>query len=265
MLSTSSLADDRDRADGQRVAPSPDVARPWLYVDDPTIPAPLHVVASLGDTYSGNDRSVTRAFASADDGPGAKVAANAQLGLARMLALDVTGVVGGWGSGVGAGAIAAVRFAPFDGARHGFRLAIESGWLLDLDRASGVFARASASYAIGRVRLAVNAHVEHVFRDGADAVDVFATAGVSVRVAAPLRLGLEYVVQDLEEAWSTPDATDTPIPGRAESGVHQFLGANASLELLRARLFFNVGPALAFRPEIGQVAPVGRAVVLYSF
>ncbi len=260
------------------VNPSPDVKRPWLYNDDPTIPAPMHVVASLSDTFSGNDRSVSRAFASADDGPGAKLAANAQLGLAHMLALDVTGVVGLWGAsevpttaihgGVGGGLMAGVRFAPFDGAKHGFRLAIAGGYLMDLDQASGMYARVSATYEVGRVRLAAMAHAEHVFRDGSDPVDLFATAGVSVRVVPVLRLGVEYVVQDIEEAFASKDDDDSdsaPVPGAAEGGVHQFLGVGGTLELLHHRLFINVGPALAFRPEIGQVAPVGRAVVFYSF
>ena len=270
-------APDKDRVQAPVTDPSPDVQRPWLYNDDPTIPAPMHVVAGLGDTYSGNDRSVSRAFASADDGPGAKLSASAQVGLARMLALDVTGVVGLWGSseaaptqihgGVGGGLMAGARFAPFDGAKHGFRLAIATGYLLDLDQSSGMYARVMASYDIGRMRFAAMVHGEHVFRDGSDPIDLFATVGASVRVAPVFRIGVEYIVQDIEEAFASggDDPTDTPVPGAAEGGVHQFVGLTGSLELLRHRLFINLGPALAFRPEIGQVAPVGRAVFSYSF
>jgi len=271
LLSSSALAQEAvpDRVETKAVSPSPDVVRPWLYNDDPTIPAPLHVVASLTNTYSGNDRSVSRAFASADDGPGGKASASAQLGLARMLAIDVTGVVGGFGAGVGGGLIAGARFAPFDGAKHGFRLAIATGYLMDLDQASGFYGRVTATYDVGRLRLAAMAHGEHMFRDGSDPIDLFATVGASVRVAPVLRLGLEYIVQDIEEAFASSggDAPDTPVPGRAEGGVHQFVGITGSLELLHGRLFINLGPALAFRPELatGQVAPVGRAVVAYSF
>src|SRR3982750_2380232 len=62
---------------------STDVSRPWLYNDDATIAAPLRVVASIGDTYSGNDKSVTRAFASHDTGPGGKADVTLQLGIVR--------------------------------------------------------------------------------------------------------------------------------------------------------------------------------------
>lgn len=269
-------ADDRDRVEKPVTDPSPDVQRPWLYVDDPTIPAPMHVVAGLGDTLSGNDRSVSRAFASADDGPGAKLSASAQVGLARMLALDVTGVVGLWGAseaaptslhgGVGGGVMAGLKFAPFDGKKLPFRLAIATGYMMDLDEASGMYARVMASYDVGRLRLAGMVHGEHVFRDGSDGIDLFATAGASVRVAPVLRVGLEYIVQDIEEAFASGNAPDAaPVPGRAEGGVHQFVGLTGSLELLQHRLFIDLGPALAFRPEVGQVAPVGRAVVSYSF
>jgi len=259
---------DADKPQSKPGAESTDVSRPWLYNDDPTIPAPLHVVAALTNTYSGNDRSVSRAFASADDGPGIKAGVTAQLGLVHMVALDVTGVVGGFGAGVGGGLMAGARFAPFDLAKHGFRLAIAAGYLLDLDQSSGMYARVTASYDVGRLRLAAMFHGEHVFRDGSDPVDIFVTVGASVRLVPAFRVGLEYVVQDLEEAFVKDDDDDDdakPVPGAAEGGVHQFLGVGGTFALLHDRLFINFGPALAFRTEIGKVEPVGRALVSYTF
>jgi hypothetical protein len=90
---------------------------------------------------------------------------------------------------------------------------------------------------------------------------------VSVRLVPAFRLGLEYIVQDIEEAFvsGSVDPDDAPVPGKAEGGVHQFVGLGGTFELLNHKLFINFGPALAFRPEIGQVAPVGRALVSYSF
>jgi len=267
LLAPSALAQSEpDKVDAPKKE-STDVSRPWLYNDDPTIAAPLRVVAALGDTYSGNDRSVTRAFASRDTGPGGKADVALQLGLVHMLALDVTGVLGGYGSTMSGGLMAGARFAPFDMAKHGFRLAIAAGYLLDLDQASGAYARVTASYDVGRVRLAAMIHGEHVFRRVTDAVDIFVTAGVSVRIVPAFRLGVEYIVQDLEEAFTKgdDDDDDDPVPGRAEGGVHQFVGLGGTFELLHHKLFINFGPALAFRPEIGQVAPVGRALVSYTF
>jgi hypothetical protein len=249
------ITPDEVKSDDARA--SRDVDRPWLYNDDPTIPSPLHVVASLGDTYSGNDRSVSRAFASHDDGPGGKATAGVQVGVARMVAIDLTGVLGGFGTGVGGGLMAGARFAPLDGGRGPLRIAVAAGYLLDLDQASGFYARVAASLDVGRVRFAAMVHDEHVARPDADPADVFATFGASVRLVPVFRLGVEYVAQDIEEAFA--------VGAAAEGGVHQFVGLTGTFELLRKRLFIDVGPALAFRPEIGQVAPVGRALVSYSF
>lgn len=259
LFSASALAqNEADKVEEGRKE-STDVSRPWLYNDDPTIAAPLRVVAAIGDTYSGNDKSVSRAFSSHDTGPGGKANVTLQLGVVHMLAVDVTGVLGEYGSTMSGGVMAGARFAPFDLAKHGFRLAIAGGYLLDLDQASGVYGRVSASYDVGRVRLAAMVHGEHVFRGGAnpaDALDVFATAGVSVRIVPVFRLGLEYIVQDMEEALASDFA---------EGGVHHVIGVGGTFELLKHKLFINFGPALAFRPEIGKVAPVGRALVSYSF
>jgi hypothetical protein len=259
---------DPDRATDKPLPKSTEVVRPWLYNDDATIPEQLQAVGALTNTYSGNDRSVSRAFASADSGPGGKAGVSVQLGLVHMLALEATGVVGGFGSGVGGGLMGGLRFAPFANAAHGFRLAIAAGYVLDLDRASGAYTRVTATYDVGRLRVAAMVHGEHVFRDGSDAVDLFATAGISVRLLPAFRLGLEYIVQDIEEAFASKsdDDDDTaPVPGRAEGGVHQFLGVGGTFDLLRHRLFINLGPALAFRTDIGKVEPVGRALVSYTF
>ncbi|HSQ64857.1 MAG TPA: hypothetical protein VLM85_16650, partial [Polyangiaceae bacterium] len=166
-------------------APSPrseDVARPWLYNDDPTVPSQWHAVVSLRDTVSGNDRSVTRPFASHEDGIGGQLGVDAQVGLHRVLALDVSGVVGGFGDGVAGGMTAGLRLAPFADAKHGFRLAIVAGYLRDLDTQSGVYGRVTGSYDVGRLRLTAMVHGEHVFRADGDALDVFATVGASVRL-----------------------------------------------------------------------------------
>ncbi len=252
-----------DHVEAASISGSREVERPWLYNDDPTTPSQWHAVVSLRDTVSGNDRSVTRPFASRQDGLGGQAGVDAQLGLHRVLALDVSGVVGGFGDSVAGGMTAGLRLAPFAEARHGFRLAIAAGYLRDLDAQSGVYARVAASYDFGRLRLSAMAHGEHVLRTGGDALDLFATVGASVRLHRVFRLGVEYVVQDIEEAWASDAASASALPGAAEGGVHHFLGLGGSLVLLDKRLFINLGPALAL--SYSTVAPVGRAVVSYSF
>ncbi|MCC6523847.1 MAG: hypothetical protein IT373_14410 [Polyangiaceae bacterium] len=256
-------APDPAEASGEDGAEAPsDLARPWLYNDDPTIPAPLHAVVHLANTYSGNDRSTSRAYASEDGGPGGKIALGAQVGLADMFAVDVAGVLGGFGAEVGGGVMTGARLAPFAGAEHGFRLAIASGYLLDLDRKSGVYGRVAASYDFGPARLATTLHGEHVFRGVADPLDVYLTAGVSAKLAPAFRLGAEYIAQDLEEAGADED--EEGEAGAAEGGVHQFVGLTGSVVLLDEALHIDFGPALALSYAVG-VRPVGRLDVSYAF
>jgi hypothetical protein len=286
------------------VTQSTDVQRPWLYIDDATIPAPWRVVGQLGETFSDNDRSVSRPFASGYDGPGAKANVTVQLGLPYHFALDVTGVLGMFGagdsgacsptsiasgsglsggngatvgcSGMGFGMMAGARWAPFDGAKHGFRLSIGGGYLMDLDQSNGVYGRVTGTYETGRLRLAVMIHGEHVWRLDSDPVDLMGMVGASVRILPQFRLGLEYVAQDIEEAFDSGDDDDGPmavIPGAAEGGTHQFVGLTGSLDLLHRRMFINFGPVLAFRPILpGEeqptyplVRPMARVMVSYTF
>ena len=58
----------------------------------------------------------------------------------------------------------------------------------------------AASYDLGRLRLATNVHAERAFASGRDNVDVLLLAGASYRVLDEIRIGVEYVGQDLEEA-----------------------------------------------------------------
>jgi hypothetical protein len=287
-----------DRAEEAPLRESADVQRPWLYIDDATIPAPWRVVGQLGETFSDNDRSVSRPFASGYEGPGAKANVTVQLGLPYHFALDVTGVLGMFGagdsgacsptavgsgngatvgcSGMGFGMMAGARWAPFDGAKHGWRLAIGGGYLMDLDQSNGVYGRVTGTYETGRLRLAVMVHAEHVWRLGSDPVDLMGMVGASVRILPQFRLGLEYVAQDIEEAFADDDDDDGPmavIPGAAEGGTHQFVGLTGSIELLRRRMFINFGPVLAFRPVLQGdeqptyplVRPMARVMVSYTF
>jgi hypothetical protein len=78
-------------------------------------------------------------------------------------------------------------------------------------------------------------------------------AGASYGVAGPLRVGLEYVAQDLEETFD--DA--------AEGGARQFLGPVVGLEFLDRRLSISTGPALGLGPH--SPAFSGRFALAYEY
>jgi hypothetical protein len=96
-------------------------------------------------------------------------------------------------------------------------------------------------------------HGERVFAPGRDSIDVMVMAGANYRVAGPVRLGVEYVAQDLEGAAD---------PGETE-GMRHFVGPTTSIELLGKRLSLTAGPALGLSPNSPRI--VGRAGLAYAF
>ena len=237
--------------------PAPDearVTRAWLYVDDPTIAAPLHVVGSSGVSVTTTGSSPTRPFASNVAHPGGAYEVGAEVGLVPRLALHVGGVTGGVAEskGIGVGMIAGLRLAIASGGKTS--ITASAGVLREISEGTGAWARVTVAQDVGRARLALTAHGEHVFAGGRDAVDLMLMAGASVTLFGPLRGGVEYVVQDLEGAIDDEEA---------ELGVRHFVGPNLSLELDRRRLHVTAGPAIGLSYDSPRL--LARAAIAYSF
>jgi hypothetical protein len=96
-------------------------------------------------------------------------------------------------------------------------------------------------------------HGEHVFAAGRDTVDVLVMAGASYALAGPLRAGIEYVAQDIEETFAD----------QAERGVSQFLGPQVALELLAKRLSVAAGPAIGLGSQSATYS--GRLSLAYEY
>jgi hypothetical protein len=159
----------------------------------------------------------------------------------------------GGGDQPGFGALAGMRLEPFHGAWKTTHAVVSGGYLRELNGGDGAWLRLAIAQDIARLRLGATVHGEHVFAAGRDSLDVLVIAGTSYAVAGPVRLGVEYVAQDLEESLSN----------QAEGGVRQFLGPHVSLELLDKRLSIAGGPALG----LGYPSPTftGRLSVAYEY
>jgi hypothetical protein len=233
-------------------SPTPDVApRPWLYLDDPSLPAPLHVIAFTRATYA-KDESPTRPFGANLSRPGGILEGGAEVGLFPKLSLAASGF--GGGDQMGFGALAGLRFEPFAGLfSPSTHLVFSGGYLRELNGGDGAWARVGFAQDISRLRLGATVHGEHVFATGRDAVDILVMAGASYNVVGPLRAGLEYVAQDLEESFSD----------EAEGGVRQFLGPQVALELLDKRLSIGAGPAMGLNAQSPKFS--GRFALAYEY
>jgi hypothetical protein len=149
---------------------------------------------------------------------------------------------------------ASVRVAPLARLKSPFGLVVSAGFLRELGTANGFFTRVAGTLDVQRLRLGTTMHAERVLAYGRDAVDVIVMAGASYRVAGPLRLGVEYVAQDLEGFFDREEA---------EGGVRHFVGPTASLALAEERLSIVAGPALGLTYATPQL--VGRVGVAYAF
>jgi hypothetical protein len=122
----------------------------------------------------------------------------------------------------------------------------------------GAYARTAVSYDLENLRLAANVHLEHVFASGRDAVDVLVLGGASYRVLDALRVGVEYVGQDLEEMGGDSEGAVSP-----EGGAHHYVGPNVSVPLLRGNLQLAAGAAVGLGEHSQPL--VGRLAMLMTF
>jgi len=229
--------------------------RPWLYAADPTAPPPGHVIAAMSVGYAQTNRGAARPFAADVAHAGAVFSAGAEVGIIRYASVHAEGLLAGQagtGSPMAAGAMAGATVFPL-GGRGPVDVAISAGYLRELAGSNGVWFRGAVAGNIGRVRLSATALGEHVFESGRDGVDVLLTAGASVRATDWLRIGTEYVVQDLEGAWD---------PEEADGGIRHFIGANAAMVLGR-RVQLALGPALGLSENAPRV--LGRLTAAYAF
>jgi len=231
----------------------PVAPRSWVYLDDPTTPAPWHVTAFTRMTATGFSGTPTRPFGADVAHPGSIMEVGGELGLVRSLSIAATGYSSSLAGDAGAfGTMVGLRFAPLapTSATH---LVMSGGFLREVSGGNGAWGRVSLVQDVGRARFGATVHGEHVFLRGRDGVDVTAMAGASYAIAGPLRGGVEYVAQDLEGA-----AGD-----EAEGGVRHFVGPTASVELLGRRLTLNGGPA--FGLSKGSPPVLGRVALAYAF
>lgn len=230
--------------------------RSWVYMDDPTTPAPWHVTAFTRMTATGFAGTPTRPFGADIAHPGSVVEMGGELGLTPWLSLAATGytsTLAGEGNGT-LGTLVGVRLAPFASTWKTTHLVFSGGFLRDLSRDNGAWGRVSIAQDIGRARIGTTVHGEHVFATGRDGVDVMVMAGASYNVVGPLRAGVEYVAQDIEGAVDRAEV---------EGGMRHFIGPTASVELIGKRLTLNGGPA--FGLSKGSPPVLGRVAIGYAF
>lgn len=235
-------------------AEAPPVERTWLYLDEPRVPAPLQVATLSRLTLANGGGSFTRPFAANTAAPGLASELGGEIGVLPNVSIAASGVLGESPSRAGAvGALIGARVSILPSAWTSTHVVVSGGYLRELTSASGVWGRITASQDVGRVRFASMAHAEHVLAANRDAIDLMVSAGANVRIVDTLRLGAEYVAQDLEGAFDPEEV----------EGMRHFAAGTATVALLRERLTLGAGPAFGLSPNAPRV--LGRAQIGWSF
>jgi hypothetical protein len=256
-------------------APSHAIDRTWLYLDDARVAEPLSVIGMTSAAYTavGSNPDPTsapyRGFAANTAQPGALVALGAEVGVLPRVSLEAMGQMqlGGEGARVSPGVVAGARFALLPPSWKVFHLTASAGYLHETSStrtgadgdttetggANGAWASVALAVDLNHFRLGLTALGDHVFAPAHDAVDVMVQAGASYRVVDWLRLGVEWVGQDLEASFSDD----------AEGGARQFVGPTAALQFLHDRLTIVGGPSAGL--STGSPKVLGRLALAYGF
>lgn len=133
--------------------------------------------------------------------------------------------------------------------------------VLGLREFGGVFAMSlfvNAGYRVGGFEMVGNAQFERRFSSAADPIDLLLRVGANYDVVhgtgSSLRLGVEYVGQDLEDAFEDEEA---------EGGAVHLLAFSSTATLLEHRLHLGLAPGAVFAAS--HVGFGGRMTVGYTF
>jgi hypothetical protein len=231
------------------------VEQPFLYMVDPHGPAPKQVLAGYALAFSSSAGAI-RPISGNFDSEGVVHALSLEVGVVERLRVFAQTMIAeslGGTSEVNAVAVqvgARVLVTPPSWQR--FRLMLTGAFLREFGAALGAFGEVTASYDVGRVRIAASLHGERVFAAGRDPIDLYAVAGVSVRVARVVRVGVEYIAQDLEELGDD----------EAEGGARSYVGPDLALALLKNKLLVTAGGAVLTAHNPGVLA---RAALTYVY
>jgi hypothetical protein len=139
--------------------------------------------------------------------------------------------------------------------RFPVELTLAGGYQSDGRFQSAAELAVAATISAGRFALTVDARALHYFHDGRDPIDFYVNAGASVRATRWLRVGLEYVGEELEEARTAGALTD--------GGSRNYVGPSAAVFLLGGHVRLNATGGVVVAP-VG-IGPLARGSIAYVF
>lgn len=221
--------------------------RPFSYAGSTELPASLEPVATYSAGYATTE-AAARPLAATQGRGGLVNELRLELGIVDHLAGYGLGRLApplAGESGARGAFEAGARVLVGDPAARGLRVTLDLGGGRDFREVGTAIARANVTYDLGTLRLGGLLHGEKPFAEGRDEVDFYLAVGASLRVADELRVGAEYVAQELEDAWEAEEA---------EGGARHFAGLTGAWN--SGRLYLSGGPAFGLGG--GAPALLGR-------
>jgi hypothetical protein len=255
LSSASALAQDR----GAPAAPAIGVAADWhpyVFSGDGVVLAPRTATVEAGVGYNG----VTGAGGGLQPDDARRVTGwiAGTVGIVDRVQLGGTFVYGDDptnGSGFNQARVDLQVEAIKPRLRFPVAVSIAAGYQADALYDSAVTGAILTTAYLGRVNLTFDLRGAHYFAAGRDALDLFVTAGALVRATSWLRVGAEYVGEELEGVASGDDD--------ASPGGRHYVGPTAALYFAHDRLRVNAtGGAVLVR---GQSGPLARGSLSYRF
>jgi hypothetical protein len=234
-----------------QVRPEPGLDRPFLFVVDPSLPAPGHVIASAG---LGN---VARTGEVRPIGAG-QLIPTAGFEVGALSRLSVYGEAefafdsAGSAPPANAGFEVGTHVLLTDPRSRNFRAAMQASFGRDLSAMSKVLVNATAAWDIERLRVAASLTGFHDFGTGTDPIDLNGAVAASYLLPASFRLGAELAAQDLEEIGAA----------KAEGGTSAFVGPSLGYELAQ-RFQVVAGPAFGITSAAPRVLVRAVASILF--
>jgi hypothetical protein len=135
-----------------------------------------------------------------------------------------------------------------------WRIAVLGGLLREgISQSWGSWVRATGSVSVGPLLLEANGYLERVFAAGRDGADFIGMLGGSYKITPALRVGAEYVGQDLEEAFDAG----------AEGGARMSIGPDIAIDVDHGR--FQITVATLFGVTAASSTAIVQAGLLGSF
>lgn len=143
-----------------------------------------------------------------------------------------------------------------------FQLAVGAGYQSDARFESAVTGLVAMSGQAGPVDLTANLRLAHYFHEGRDPVDIMLVAGALARPVDWLRVGAEYVGEELEEAEEGEDEGEV-ANANVDGGGRHLVGPTIAFSLAKhhVRLNLSGGAVISAAP----VGPQIRGSIAYQF